>query len=81
MPIAKMNEISYEEIKKICNAIREAFPDKVDKQEDIIPDDKQFDAPILLKEPEDYHRFYADKPHCELVNKIIELSRTCEWWY
>ena len=30
---------------------------------------------------EDYHRFYADKPNYELVNKIIELSRTCEWWY
>ena len=30
---------------------------------------------------EDYHRFYADKPNYELVNKIIELSRTCELWY
>ena len=55
--------------------------DRVDVLEDIIPDDKPFDVPTLLKEPEDYHRFYEDKPHCELVNKIIELSRTCEWWY
>lgn len=55
--------------------------DQVDVLEDVNPDDKQFDAPTLLKEPEDYRRFYADKPHCELVNKIIQLSRTCEWWY